>query len=373
MISYYCQIPAFSHLLFALCFGLCIYNFFRAITLDPGTAPKPSSDAELKSIIEDLASEGRLNGQTFCVPCMAKRPLRSKHCRICDKCVARHDHHCPWVWNCVGVNNHRQFVVFVITLVLGIGLFDYLSYAYFSDVSVSSDPASDVSPSCIFPSSLCNVISYDNFLFVVVLWATLQLSWTLILLASQLWQISRQMTTLEVSNLGRYGFMGGRGTSMNGQMGAMQQAGGVSGIDTPGQDGELGHKHHRHKGCCGSGFLMHLLGLDRFTKGKATEGLARSRKAHNPFDLGLMGNCKDFWSRGKELGVEYERVYDVPKEGFIDAKKRREIEDDSSLGSGYGSGSGGSGVGGLRKKLTMSLGLGSFGRTRSGYEPVSQV
>lgn len=89
-----------------------MYNFFRAITLDPGTAPKPSSDAELKSvrvslfpqtkfpsvqtksdeqIIEDLASEGRLNGQTFCVTCVAKRPLRSKHCRVCDKCVARHD------------------------------------------------------------------------------------------------------------------------------------------------------------------------------------------------------------------------------------------------------------------------------------------
>jgi len=40
----------FSHLLFALSLGLCVYNFFRAITLDPGTAPKPSSDAELKSV-----------------------------------------------------------------------------------------------------------------------------------------------------------------------------------------------------------------------------------------------------------------------------------------------------------------------------------
>lgn len=29
----------------------------------------------------------------------------------------------------VGVNNHRQFVIFVTTLVLGICLFDYLSYA----------------------------------------------------------------------------------------------------------------------------------------------------------------------------------------------------------------------------------------------------
>ena len=160
---------------------------------------------------------------------------------------------------------------------------------------------------------------------------------------------------------------------MSSQMGALQQVGGVSGIDTPGMESELGHKNHKSKGCCGSGFLMHLLGLDRFTKGKATEGLARSRKAHNPFDLGLIGNCKDFWTRGKELGVEYERVYDVPKEGFLEARKRKEIEEDSSLNSGYGSGT--SGVGSLRKKLTMGLGLGlgSFGRARSGYEPVSQV
>ena len=288
----------------------------------------------------------------------------------------------------VGVNNHRQFVTFVTTLVVGIGLFDYLSYACtflpptilrppltlnaidFSAVAVSSNPE-DISPSCMFPSSLCYIISYDTFLFVVVLWGTLQLSWTIILLASQLWQISRQMTTLEVSNLGRYGFMGGRGASMSTQMGAMQQAGGVSGIDTPGGEGELGNKHHNHKGCCGSGFLMHLLGLDRFTKGKATEGLARSTKAHNPFDLGFAGNCKDFWTRGRELGVEYERVYDVPREGFVEAKRRREIEEDSTLSAGYGSGS--SGVGSLRKKLTMNWGLGSFGRGRSGYEPVSQV
>ncbi|KAF9784581.1 hypothetical protein BJ322DRAFT_1006914, partial [Thelephora terrestris] len=348
----------FSHLLFALSLGLCVYNFFRSITLDPGTAPKPSSDAELKSIIEDLASEGRLNGQTFCVTCMAKRPLRSKHCRIFTV---------------------RGYGIAVSRTEIDNREFPCLLIAGFSgneqpstiQVSASSNPSSDVSPSCLFPTSMCYTISYDTFLFVVVLWSTLQLSWTIILLASQLWQVSRQMTTLEVSNLGRYGFMGGRGTSMSAQMGASQQVGGVSGIDTPGAEGELGHKHRNHKGCCGSGFLMHLLGLDRFTKGKATEGLARSTRAHNPFDLGFFGNCKDFWTTGKELGVEYERVYDVPKEGFVEAKKRKEIEDDSSLGSGYGSG--GSGVGSLRKKLTMSLSLGSFGRGRSGYEPVSQV
>ena len=77
---------AFLHLAFAVSFLLCSYNFFRAVTLDPGRAPKPSSESELRSvrryfsiwgasscplqIIEELASTGRLNGMTFCVDCM---------------------------------------------------------------------------------------------------------------------------------------------------------------------------------------------------------------------------------------------------------------------------------------------------------------
>lgn len=46
----------FSHLIFALNFGLCAYNFFRAIFLDAGTCPKPANDAELKAVSLDLQS-----------------------------------------------------------------------------------------------------------------------------------------------------------------------------------------------------------------------------------------------------------------------------------------------------------------------------
>jgi hypothetical protein len=44
------QYHSFAHLMFALAVGLCAYNFFRAVTLDPGTCPKPTSDEELKSV-----------------------------------------------------------------------------------------------------------------------------------------------------------------------------------------------------------------------------------------------------------------------------------------------------------------------------------
>ncbi|KAL0952658.1 hypothetical protein HGRIS_006901 [Hohenbuehelia grisea] len=362
------QSHAFAHLSFALCFGLCAYNFFRAITLDPGTCPKPASDGELKSIIEDLASEGRLNGQTFCIQCMARKPLRSKHCRVCDKCVARSDHHCPWVWNCVGVNNHRQFLLFVTALVFGVILFDYLTYAFFSSITLISRPG-DISPACVLPAELCAITAYDTFLVSVAAWATLQLSWTIVLLASQYWQIARQMTTLEVSNLGRYGFMGGRGgASLGQQSGHRHQHRHVPGIDTEdtslvSETAPVATKHSGVCAGCGSGFLMNLLGLDRFTKGKAVDGLARAGKASNPFDLGVVGNCKDFWTAGRQLGVEYEKLYDVPLEGFSEAKRRREREDDDGERNG--------GRKGLRKTLFMGLGLGRS--SRSGYEPVSQV
>ena len=52
------QSHAISHLMFALTVGLCSYNFFRAVTLDPGTCPKPTSDDELKSVIFISSSLG---------------------------------------------------------------------------------------------------------------------------------------------------------------------------------------------------------------------------------------------------------------------------------------------------------------------------
>jgi palmitoyltransferase ZDHHC13/17 len=167
--------------------------------------------------------------------------------------------------------------------------------------------------------------------------------------------------------------MGGRGgQSLSGQMGHRHTHGlGLGGQESPSPDLPAGgggatavhaHAHGRICAGCGSGFLMNLLGLDRFTKGRAVDGLARASKAPNPFDLGVVGNCKDFWTAGKELGVEYERLYDVPLEGFREAKRRREEDEDGGVGTRKGP----------RKGLFMGLGFGA-GSSRAGYEPVSQV
>lgn len=122
--------PGLAHLnlVFAIAFLLCSWNLFRAATMEPGYAPRSLNEMDRRATIEKLVEDGRLNGMSYCIVCMARRPLRSKHCRHCKRCVARHDHHCPWVANCIGVNNHRQFIVFITSLVVGIVDFIYLVY-----------------------------------------------------------------------------------------------------------------------------------------------------------------------------------------------------------------------------------------------------
>ncbi|TKS72653.1 Palmitoyltransferase ZDHHC2 [Collichthys lucidus] len=69
----------------------------------------------LRRIAKDLPIYTRTNSGAirFCDRCQLLKPDRCHHCSVCDKCILKMDHHCPWVNNCVGFSNYKFFMLFL--------------------------------------------------------------------------------------------------------------------------------------------------------------------------------------------------------------------------------------------------------------------
>jgi len=69
-------------------------------------------------------------GWRFCSVCEANAPPRSKHCWMCDVCVLKRDHHCIFTGNCIGYNNQRYFINFLLYLSVGAFYCNFLNVDY---------------------------------------------------------------------------------------------------------------------------------------------------------------------------------------------------------------------------------------------------
>ncbi|XP_016433032.1 putative protein S-acyltransferase 6 [Nicotiana tabacum] len=108
---------------------IVLANLTMVSVIDPGIIPRNN---------ESLSTESTRNGRIrskrviinevalklkYCRICNIYRPPRSCHCVICDNCVERFDHHCPWIGQCIGLRNYR---LYVLLLVLATAYFVYI-------------------------------------------------------------------------------------------------------------------------------------------------------------------------------------------------------------------------------------------------------
>lgn len=76
---------------FMISFGLCTYFYTITMTADPGYIPRGVSRGQTKKTIDELVEHNAFDETHFCTQCMIRKPLRSKHCRRCGRCVAKED------------------------------------------------------------------------------------------------------------------------------------------------------------------------------------------------------------------------------------------------------------------------------------------
>ena len=176
--------------------------------VSPNDTPKTLADAmAMSTSINTLVAGGR-----FCQTCHCARPLRSKHCPYCNRCVHRMDHHCPIAGTCIGVRNQRHFAFGLADMFVGQCVFLWFSWLHIASVYASAssgmvDQTTGEAATAGVMASLGRVFSvapWGLLLFLVQCVCTL---YCLVIAGRMYLAIATNLTVNEMENAYRYEYL----------------------------------------------------------------------------------------------------------------------------------------------------------------------
>ena len=135
--------------LFNVLVFMVLVCFILSVITPPGAVPSTpewiyvendtrEQPLELQTALETKKTGDRRN----CKWCGKYKPDRCHHCRVCKTCVLKMDHHCPWIYNCVGLKNHKHFflLLFYVT-VTALYVAITMAWTVYEVVVSQSDPS----------------------------------------------------------------------------------------------------------------------------------------------------------------------------------------------------------------------------------------
>lgn len=301
-----------ASLLVAASIVIFTYTFFKAMFINPGQIPITTDSDSVLRDVRELISLARFDTEHFCVNTFTRRPLRSKYSRFSNRLIARFDHFCPWVYNDIGVRNHKLFLTFAYSLVVAIVLFSILSLKYFDVAEHGLGYDSDTEDKCyLLSEDLCKGFYNNNFIFNLNVWCWFNMAWLGFLCIVQTFQIFKGLTTWEFSSLNN------RVSSPMYNHSTVPSD--FDGPRPPIESMTPTNRGHNH----GLGTCCKLLGLDQFmmTVKLAIASLLKKshleqpgplENLHIPTDFGWKQNWLDFWFIGE---VTFRNLLYLPIEG----------------------------------------------------------
>lgn len=154
-------------------------------------APPGFIDAPNRKALNGYHESADAEHQRFCNTCNIIKPMRAKHCRYCDRCVYRFDHHCPWVNNCVGQLSYPYYYFFLLFQILDVVIIWWIFFTELMSWNFETEPMN------------------DRYMYLVlgIIEATCVFIPVMMLLAGHTYKVSRNLTTNEMVNVERYPYI----------------------------------------------------------------------------------------------------------------------------------------------------------------------